>query len=244
MAPSIQNELKISLPNANRTKSTLALSPTGDIQVVSGREKLTTQMVRAIVNRNVFTTGVLNVQAGSIRALKALITNIFRNFRARQVRYVNASDPDLDGYSIWRKAAGSDDDYIRVSNRTVTWQFTDTNLENGTEYLYGLTKIYKGTFETQFVDTFSITPSAFSKNQEWVIGTFASAIPGDQGAAIYVTYNHSFMATEILNKILEVDALQSNVDPRRWAIQIQVEDFNGSTVTVSSPDQHASLSGV
>jgi hypothetical protein len=230
-----QSEIKIDMPNKDRSKATIALSPTGDIQLTTGREKLVTQMVRAIVNENVFSGNVLNSNIGSQRALQALVTNVFRNFRSRQITYVNANDPDLTGYSVWRKAAGSDEDYVRVSTRAVTWKYTDTDLENGTQYTYGLSRIYKDRFESQFVETFLATPTAFEKNQEWITGNYFSAIPGDANLTIYVDYNRQFKASEILNKLLDVMTIQDSVDPRKWIIHVQVEDYLGATVNVSSP---------
>lgn len=230
-----QSEIKIDMPNKDRSKATIALSPTGDIQLITGREKLVTQMVRAIVNENVFSGNVLNSNIGSQRALQALVTNVFRSFRARQVTYVNTNDPDLTGYSVWRKAAGSDADYVRVSTRAVTWTYVDTDLENGTQYTYGLSRIYKDRFESQFVETFLATPTAFAKNQEWITGNYFSAVPGDSNLTLYVDYNRQFKASEILNKILDVMTIQDSVDPRKWIIHVQVEDYLGATVNVSSP---------
>jgi len=230
-----QCELKINMPNANRSKATLALSPTGSVQLISGREKLVTQMVRAIVNENVFSGNVLNSNTGSARSLQALVTNVYRKFRERQVQYVNSNDPDLTGYSIWRKAAGSDTDYVRVSTRAVTWKYVDSNLENGTQYLYGISRIYKDTFESQFVETFAATPTAFAKNQEWLTGNYYSAVPGDSNLTIFVDYNRQFKGSELLNKILDIITTQDSNDPRKWIIQAQIEDYLGSQVNVSSP---------
>ena len=230
-----QSEIKIDLPNENRSKSTISLSPSGDIQLITGRDKLVTQMVRAIVNESVFNGNVLNSNISSQRSLQALVTNVFRNFRSRQAKYVNANDPDLTGYSVWRKAAGSDTEYVRVSTRAVTWKYVDSNLENGTEYSYGLSRIYKDTFESQFIETFIAKPTAFAKNQEWLTGNYFSAAPGDKTVTIYVDYNHQFKATEILNKIVDITTIQDSIDPRKWIIHVQVEDYLGGPVNVSSP---------
>lgn len=230
-----QCEIKIDLPSGNRSKSTIALSPSGDIQLITGRDKLVTQMVRAIVNENIFSGNVLNSNIRSTSALQALVTNVYRNFRTRQVKYVNANDPDLTGYSLWRKAAGSDTEYARVSTRAITWLYTDSNLENGVQYQYGLSRIYKDSFESQFIETFTATPTAFTKNQEWLTGNYYSAVPGDETLTVYVDYNRQFKASEILNKLLDVIAIQDSTDPRKWIIHVQVEDYVGSIVNVSSP---------
>ena len=229
-----QSEIKIDLPNPNRQKATVALSPTGDIQLVTGREKLVTQMVRAIVSERVFTGDVVNSNTSSDRAMKALVVNVFRNFRSNLVKYVNSSDPDLTGYSIWRKASGTNEDYARVSSRAVTYKFIDTGLENGTQYIYGLSRIYKDVFESQFIETFTATPTAFTKNQEWISGSVYSAIPGNAMVTIYVDYNRQFMASELLEKILDTQVMQSNQDPRKWIVYLQIEDYLGAPVNISS----------
>jgi hypothetical protein len=226
--------MKIDLPNPNRQKSTISLSPTGDLQLITGRDKLVTQMVRAIVNESVFTGDVLNSSIASDRAMKALVVNVLRNFRSNQVNFVNASDPDLTGYSVWRKAAGSTEDYVRISSRAVTYTFIDTNLNNGTQYIYGISRIYKDVFETQFIETFTATPTAFTKNQEWITGSFFSALPGDSNLTIYVDYNRQFMASEILEEIVDTQVMQSTQDPRKWIIYAQIADYDGSLVNVSS----------
>lgn len=229
-----QSEIKIDLPNKNRQKATVALSPTGDIQLVSGRDKLVTQMVRAIVNENVFTGDVINSNISSDRAMKALIVNVFRNFRANQIKYVNASDPDLSGYSVWRKAAGSTEDYVRVSSRAVTSKYIDTGLTNGQQYIYGISRIYQDVFETNFIDTFTATPTGFASKQEWIVGSVYSALPGDSNVTIYVAYNLQFMASELLEKILDIQVMQSTTEPRRWIIYVQIEDFLGAPVNISA----------
>ena len=229
-----QSDILVTLPTATRPKSTIALSATGDIQLVTGRDKLVAQMTRAIINDDIFNAGVLNDRSKHGLALQALVTNVFRKFRDRQLKYVNAGDINLDGYSIWRKAAGSDEDYVRISNRAINWKFVDNSVENGTQYLYGISRMYQGVFETRFMETFTVTPTGTTDNQDWVTGTYFSAFQGNQQVTVFVDYNRQFKASEILNKITNISATQDPTEPRQWNIVVTIEDLMGKPVTISA----------
>jgi len=229
-----QTEIAISVPSAERLHSTINLSPTGDIRLITGRDKLITQMLRALVSKSVFTDGVINSTSDSLRNIRALVVNTFRKFRSNQINYVQESDPDLTGFAIYRKAAGSDDSYAKVSGNGVTNKFTDTGLENGKTYSYATTRVFKNIFETQFVDTTDITPSSFTKNLTIVSKSAACFISGNGQVEIYVDFRKRFKASELLNKILEVQVIQDSVEPRKYAVQVKIEDVRGSLVSVSS----------
>jgi len=229
-----QTEIAVSLPASERTHSTINLSPTGDIRLITGRDKLVTQMLRAIVSEGVFTDGVINSSSDNMRNIRAMMVNVFRKFRSNQINYVQENDPDLTGFAIYRKAAGSDDAYVKVSGNGVTNKFVDTGLENGKTYSYATTRFYKDVFETQFVDTVDITPSAFSKNLTVISKSAACFISGNGQVEIYVDFRKRFKASELLNKILETQVIQDSAEPRKYSVQIKVEDVRGSLVSVSS----------
>jgi hypothetical protein len=237
-----QSDLMVTLPTTTGQKSTLALSPTGNLQLVTGKDKLITQIVHAVVNDQTLSGIMINSPVGDIRAIKSTIFAILRQFRETQLSYTRQSDPDLSGFSIWRKDAGNDEDFARISNMGVQFKFVDTNVLNGNTYVYGVSKVYKSTVETKFVDMITIGPSAFVSSQTVVLGSCCFAMNLNRQVIIYVDYNKYFKASEILNTIVDVQVLQDSVEPRKYAINIKLENLLGDPVNVSAIKQVAANS--
>lgn len=229
-----QYDLKVALPGDIWEKATLSLSETGDLQTVEGHEKLVEQLLRAIVNDDTALTEMLNSTAVTERQLKTLFNLVLRNFKQNQIDEVKKSDPDFSGFIFYRKAAGTNDTFVKVSTDPIIHKFIDTNLDNGTEYTYGTAKVYRNVFESAFTEKMSLTPSAFLTKQTVLIGSDIVGASQNRQCEFYVNYNRRFRASELLDKIISISADQDETDPRRYVVQVVVQDLRGNEASVAT----------
>ena len=235
MALPLQSDIKIRLPNEYGEKSTILLSASGDLQLVTGKEKLSQQMFRALVNKENYSgSQILNTKIKE-RELRTLVNSIFRVFKSNQVKYVNETDPSLSGYSIWRKAATLDEEYQRISDKAVIHKFIDTdNLLNNTEYSYAISRIYNDVFETKFIDIKSITPSAYTKNHIPTIGGYSVMIPGNRSTTIYVDYNKRHQASSLIDEIKQITLYQDPAEPRQVYVGVTIKTLFGEETSIGT----------
>jgi hypothetical protein len=230
-----QQDIKINLPtNFSVAKATIAFSTTGDLQLVDGRTKLVEQLVHAIVNDHTSLGNIINTPNISDRYINSLITLIMRDFKQNQIQDTKKSDEDLTGFSVYRKLYGSTDDFTKVSKGPVTWRFADTGLDNGTKYSYGVSKIYKNTYESGFCDKFTVTPTHFILDQDTFIGNSSIIIEYDQQNIIYVDYNRLFKGSELLDDIVRITAEQDPTEPRLYTVNIVLKDLKGDNVSIAA----------
>lgn len=229
-----QYDLKVELPGETWEKTTLVLSETGDLRTVEGHEKLVVQLLRAIINDDTALTEMLNSTAVTERQLKTLFNLVLRNFKQNQIDEVKKSDPDFSGFVFYRKAAGTNDAFVKVSTDPIIHKFIDENLDNGTEYTYGTAKVYRNVFESAFTEKMALTPSAFLTKQIVLIGSDIVGSSQNRQCTFYVNYNRRFRASELLNKIISISAEQSEIDPRRYTVQVVVQDLKGNEASVAA----------
>lgn len=229
-----QYEIKVSLPNEQNPKATIPLSPNGDIQLVDKQDKLIIQLARSIINKNTFLAdSTLNAKINT-NSLQTLLSTVIGKFKTNQVVYVNSYESDLSGFAIYRKAAGSNEDYVRISGRAVTYSFTDTDVFNNTTYRYGISKIYNNISESKYIDILEVTPSSRSKDQTIAVGTSSVILTGNSQNTIYVCYNRKHRATELIQDILGVDVLQDQADPRKYAVGVKVVNMKDEKLGIST----------
>jgi len=229
-----QSDLRVNFPSGNQTKCKLSLSSTGDLQFVSGKEKLVTQMLHAIVSDDSFNGKFLNLKSSQARTLNTLVVTILKTFRDVQINYIEESNPNLTGFCIWRKASGSDDSFSRVSGNGVTWKFTDSSVINGTAYTYAVSRIERNVFESKYVDIVDVTPVPSAIQSIMVFGNYSLFIPENNAVTVYVNYNKRFMGSEVIDSIEDVSAEQDQADPRKWTVTVQIRTVKNELVTVSS----------
>jgi len=229
-----QTDLKVLIPEGQVKKCTLALSPTGDIQLVDGHFKLVAQLVRAVINDQSVGKALINQKAVKYRYVKTLINIIARAFRQVQLDEVSLTDPDLSGFSIWRRGAGTTEQFTRISDRAQTWKFTDTGVNNGTAYEYGVSKVFKNIYETNFLETFTATPSSFASRQEIIIGEKVIALPESNQVTFYLDYNRRFKGSELVDSIDTIEAYQASDEPRQFIVNLTVKDLTGNQVSISN----------
>lgn len=215
-------------------KASLELSPTGDLVLCDGHVKLCEEILHAVVNDNTKGVFSLNISKTSQREITSMLTLIMRNFRQAQIDMLNRYDPDFTGFYLYRKAAGSNGDYVKVSDNPIDWRYIDTDVQNETEYSYGVTKISKNVFESPINDKMVVKPTRFTNTQEILIGQNIVAIPGNRQVTFYVDGLRYFKRSELLNKILSISATQTNYEPRAWTVQVYAEDFLGDNVAVAA----------
>jgi len=222
-----QTDIKVTIRD---DRMTIQLSPTGDIQLVDGHQKLMSQLLRSIANDET-SKRVLNVNVKS-RNLTAYINLILRAFKQVQIDEVKKIDSSLSGYAIYRKSSSTDESYSLVSSKSVTWKFVDNNLENGIVYNYGISKIYENVFESSYIDKIQIAPSHL--NQSVVIGTHTAAISGDGLVAFYVDFNRKFKKSELLNEIISISPKMDDNEPRKYSVDIQIKDLSRNIGSIST----------
>ena len=177
---------------------------------------------------------MLNSTAVTERQLKTLFNLVLRNFKQVQIEEVKKSDPDFSGFIFYRKAAGTNEGFVKISTDPVIHKFVDTNLDNGTEYTYGIAKVYSNVFESAFTEKMSLTPSAFLTKQLVQIGNDIVGSTQNRQCTFYVNYNKRFKASELLNKIISISAEQSDTEPRRYTVQVVVQDLKGDNASVAA----------
>jgi len=232
--PPFQYDLKVELKTDPWDKATLQLSETGDLQTVEGHEKLVEQLLRAIVNDDTALTEMLNSTAVTERQLRTLFNLVLRNFKQNQIDEVKKSDPDFSGFVFYRKAAGTNEAFVKVSTDPIIHKFVDNNLDNGTEYTYGTAKVYRNVFESAFTEKMSLTPSAFLTKQTVLIGNDIVGFSQNRQCTFYVNYNRRFKASELLDKIISISAQQDDVEPRRYIVQVVVQDLKGNEASIAA----------
>ena len=228
-----RQDLRVTLPDNTNRKCTLVIE-NGDIKLVSGKNKLVTQLIRSLVNDTTALKDLINSTGSSERQLLTLITVILNNFVSNQARDVNEIDLTFTGYNVYRRAAGSTNNYEKVNTSIVKHYFIDTNLANGTNYTYGLKKVYNGVLESEFVDQYVITPSYYEAQQDLIIGNNSFIEAGDQSVSIFVVYNKKILMSEVLNKIISVIPYQDTEDPRIWHVNVIVEDYDENQIGVAT----------
>lgn len=234
MARPFQKDLKIDYNSNTGERVSLSLSGTGDITLVEGHSKLAEQLLRAIVNDQSLIRKSINSTAVTTRSLTTLFNLILRSFKINQATETNRLDDTFSGFVIYRKAVGIDEGFEKISVENVIYSYTDIDVTNGFEYTYGISKIYSNVYISNFVDQFTVTPSRFITNKKMQIGTASVIMPDNGQVKIYVDYDRYYRGSEILDKILNVNVQQDQTEPRRYIVQIQVQDYNGDKVSIAS----------
>lgn len=213
---------------------TLQLSSTGDIVLVYGRDKLLTQIMRAVVNERVSgSLKNLNEGAAQTRVVKALMTSTFRGLRSDQIKETVRIDPDILGYSLKiYKYTGTAYTYAAVSNNPITKAYTMTGLENAKTYSFAITKVYS-TLESGILDKIEVTPSAFASKQNPVIGQYFVALPGDKQITFYFDSVRDFRKSELLEEIVSIYVNQDPNEPRRYLADIKVKSLDDKEISFS-----------
>lgn len=233
MAQPFQTDLKVlPVPSSANTKLTLSLTETGDIQVVTGNEKLVEQLTRSIVNENAL--GTLLNSPVSTRQITTLVTLILRNFKQWQINDTKRSDASMNGFSIYRKASGIDDTFTKITASPVTYKFVDTTVTNEREYEYAIAKNYKNVFESAFLEKLSVLPTAFVSKKQTVIGDAVVAIPDSRQVTFYVDYNRYFKASELLDEVISIDVQQSETEPRAYVVHVLMRDLLGNKLSIAA----------
>lgn len=229
-----QKDLKVDYNSDTKEKVSLSLSPTGDLQVIEGTEKLAEQIMRALVNDQSILLKTLNSKTVTARSLTTLFTLIMRSFKTNQATEVNRLDDSLSGFSIYRKAVGIDEGFTKISVENVIFKYEDTEVQNGVEYTYGIAKVYGNAYTSEFVDQFTVKPSKFQEDKKIQIGTETVVMPDDGIVTLYVDYNRRYRGSEIFDKVLSLNVVQDRNEPRRYIVNIYVQDYNGNKVALST----------
>ena len=168
-------DVRVTNPQSG-SKVTLQLTSTGDLQLTSGQEKLTSQLIRTLINDDSPLKDLIN-QKVSKGKLNSIVTTILKGFKNTQLDTVNGQNPTLTGYMLHRKAAGTSGDFVQVGNSIIEWKLEDLNLTNNMKYSYALSKIYDNGSESSFIDMIEITPTK-NLNKDVIIGNGGIFVAG------------------------------------------------------------------
>jgi hypothetical protein len=240
-----QNDLSINYNGETINKASLELTPTGDLKLVNGKDKLIAQLIRKVVSQS--NNIPLNTPKLAESQLNVLLRTIMRNFKKVQVYETDRYDPALAGYAIYKRegprALGRDtsDVFTKLTKDPVTHMFVDTKVENGVLYEYGLAKTLTTGSEYRVTEQISATPSAFPDKQNPVIGSNTIIVPGNQQLTFYVDTNRLYRKSELLENILDITAYQSETEPRKFIVEVQIQSLLEETVTLSLAKQLATI---
>ena len=230
-------DVRVTNPQSG-SKVTLQLTSTGDLQLTSGQDKLTSQLIRTLINDDSPLKDLIN-QKVSKGKLNSIVTTILKGFKNTQLDTVNGQNPTLTGYMLHRKAAGTSGDFVQVGNSIIEWKLEDLNLTNNMKYSYALSKIYDNGSESSFIDMIEITPTK-NLNKDVIIGNGGIFVAGDAKVTVYTNYNLYYRTTEILNDIESIEVTQDKLEPRKYNVLVTVKTLAGNTVTLSAQRLNAS----
>jgi len=228
-----QGDILVSNAQNSAVKVTMQLSPTGDIQMSTGSNKLIAQLIRALINDTSPLKDLINKKV-STGQITSVVTSIIKRFKNTQLDSVNGQDTSLVGYKLYRKGAGLNDTFVEVSNSIIQWRVDDTGLTNETTYTYGLTKIYNNGSESSFMDQIEIVPSKSISRQQLIIGNAGIFASSDSTVTVFTDYILYFKRAELLNRIIDIDTEQDKQDPRRYSVLVTVEDMKGNNVSIAA----------
>jgi len=224
--------------NGFTPKAALALSPTGDIQFVSGKDKLIAQLVRAIINEKVGLPLNIPIDTAS-RQASTLISLILRNFKRIQVEETDLINPDFIGYTIYRRggpvsfSGDTSDTFVKISKSEITHKFSDLHLENGSVYEYAIAKTYRNGAVTSQLEQINVTPSQFLSKQKLVIGSNVIGISGNEAVTLYVITNKLYKKSELLETIEEIRVFVDTLEPRGLIIEVEIRNLLDTLISLS-----------
>ena len=230
MTVPFQSDIRINLPEGTK-RATIRLNERGDLYFVNGLTKLIQQLYRAIINEESVSGGWLN-STNNID-VKAVISTILRNFKQEQINYLRKNDPDLSGYYIWKKASGTSEAMSKISEVT-NHKYLDSELNNGDTHVYGISRLYKGVYESDIIEQLEVTPTAFTERQTPVIGENFVVIPGDKSVTVYVNFSKMFKSSELISKIHTIEVFNDESEPRKKTIFVEIENLRGEKLSISS----------
>jgi hypothetical protein len=240
--PRFQYDLKVNFKETESSgfapKATLSLSATGDLQFVSGKDKLVMQLIRALVNQRVGLP--FNIPADtSGRQLQTLVSLVLRNFKRIQVEETDLINPNFIGFTIYRRggpmgfSGDTSDTFVKISKDEVTHKFLDLNLSNGSVYEYGISKTFRNGAVSPQLEQINVTPSQFLSNQKLVIGTNIIGIPGNETVTLYVNTNRLYKKSELLESIEEIRTYVDATEPRRMVVDIEIRNLLDSLISLA-----------
>ena len=109
----------------------------------------------------------------------------------------------------------------------------DIELLNGFTYSYAISKAYKNGLESTIIEQIDIKPSAFTTQQKVVRGTNLVGLPGDRSATLYVDTNRLYKQSELLDVIGDIIVSQDPSDPRRFIVNVSVQNVLGELISFS-----------
>lgn len=219
------------------SKASLSLSPSGDIQLVKGRDKLAVQIARALISEAVQIP--LNEYGVTERQLTTLVSLVLNQFKTRQVLDANKIDTSFLGFNIYRQkgpvniSLDTSDTYTKISKDPVTHKFLDTGLSNGFTYAYSISRSFRGGYEGPRLENIEVTPTQTSENRKPVIKKYVTGIPGDKSVAFYVDTNILYYESELLARVRQIIPTQDANDPRKWNIDVEIVTVRGDILSLS-----------
>ena len=231
MTKPYQEDLSIANSSEDTNKNTLKLTTTGDISVITGQQKLAAQMMRAIISDDNSQLFGLNSLSTNSRNINTLTTLIYRDFKQTQIEETNNNEESLTGFHLYRREIGLNGELQKITTVPVTWKYTDTNVENGKTYEYGLTRFLNGSYESIVIERLQTTPTSISQSQNTAIGQLFSIVPGNGQVSLYVDYNRYFLGTELLDEIVDIITTRDPSEPRRYTVEVVVNTLSGSQVS-------------
>ncbi|KQC05919.1 MAG: hypothetical protein APR54_07920, partial [Candidatus Cloacimonas sp. SDB] len=92
-------------------------------------------------------------------------------------------DPDIDGFNIYRAAEGGE--FLKINEEPLTANFYfDENLELGVTYMYKISAVFAGFYESDFSNSIAVEPVEYAFDQGILLvdnsGNFTSPFPTDE----------------------------------------------------------------
>lgn len=223
-------------------KANLSLTSGGDIGLVSGKDKLIAQVIRYIVNKD--TDIPFNIPSGK-RHLKTLFVALLTQFIELQISSVSENSAGFLGYYIYKQVRpdgfyrNTENKFIRITDDPVTHTYTDADVVNGTNYSYGLARVFSGGIELPIHEKFLATPSTFTHNHTVVFGSSGVLVQQDASLKFYLSSNRVFKQSELLRALEAVDVSVSATEPRRYNVELRLRSLFDELITLAQTKQIA-----
>lgn len=226
------SEIAVSFRNET-SKATLALGPSGDVQLVTGKDKLLTQLIRKFIT-DYFSMSAANTPIVSDRAIRSWAVSVLRAFKDNQTKYINRTAQNLIGYYLFRREYGTVDNFVRVNAHPTIWRYSDTGVLNGTSYEYKIKKVFKKNVLSDYVASVVVTPSSVSSQWEFITSNYFIVENGNEANTFYFFSPQYFYGSEILSKVIGITTEQNSEEPRKVDINITLEDYDGNNVGLAT----------
>lgn len=224
-------DLKLTYKEAN-SRFGLALTSNGDIILRGGQPSTVQQIFKALMTVGNVSTFQKDREIGLDSA--STVRAALEEMREQMVENVGDGFPNVLGWNLYRSVG---DEWESVNGtQLIQHTYTDTGLDNGTVYYYGIKRVasVNGVTmeEADFVNVEAIMPSSAERYQLWSQASHMLAYPSSEQVQFWLKTNTPFYGDELVEEVLEVSEIRA-ADPRQKKYYVRLKNYNGDDIPIN-----------